>query len=80
MKKDTVAVILAALMVVALIATIVVVNTLMFQHSIFLMFGADVHWFLDFLGACALNGLNLILFIVCIIAKAIGFETPFFDV
>ncbi len=80
MSKDLRYLIFAISLLILFVGGIFLINTLMFQHSIYLMFGADIHWFLDFLGACVLNGLNLILFIICIIAEAIGFKTPFFDI
>jgi hypothetical protein len=52
---------------------------LMFQHSFYMIFGKDLPWYFDILGGFILNGLNFCIWIVCLLAKAFGVETPFIN-
>lgn len=50
----------------------------MFEYCLWCMFEKDVPWYLDLAGAFVLNGVNVVIFIGCAIARACGVEVPFF--
>jgi hypothetical protein len=57
---------------------IVWICSLMFQHSLWVITGKDVPWYLDVLGALVLNGLNIIVWVICLIIEALGIPTPLY--
>lgn len=59
------------------IPTVLFCVTKMFERSLWLCFNKDVPWYFDFLGACALNGLNFPIWVISEITKYI-IPTPFF--
>jgi hypothetical protein len=48
----------------------------MFEYSFYTVFGKDIPWYLDLLGACVLNALNFPLWVICMIIRAAGVEVP----
>ena len=53
--------------------------TKMFEYSFYTIFGKDIPWYLDFLGAIALSACgaaNIWIWIICQIIRAAGVEIP----
>lgn len=65
------------LMAVAVLALFGV--TCAFEYNLYSITGHEVPWFLDLLGAIIFNGVNILVFTICVIARACGYEAPFYD-
>lgn len=51
----------------------------MFEYSLWFITGKDVPWYLDIAGGFVLNGINVPLWIVCLIMNACGVDQPFIN-
>lgn len=63
----------------AIFAGALVIAAKCFEYNLWSIFGRDVPWYLDLMGGLALNGANVPLAIGCAIARAMGVETPFYE-
>jgi hypothetical protein len=62
--------------VLAGVIAVLTIVSKMFEYSFYTVFGKDIPWYLDLLGACVLNALNFPLWVICMIIRAAGVEVP----
>lgn len=61
-----------------MVGGILFVVSKMFEYSLHTIFGKDVPWYLDLLGALILNGTNIIIWFVCLMYNVLGYSAPMF--
>lgn len=66
----------AMLFIIGLWVGMFILSGLMFEYSLYTIVGKDVPFILDMLGGVVLNGVNLLIFVFCVIFRACGYSIP----